>query len=109
MFWKKYKWHRAASKEEELILNKHGICVVEIEQKKICVAKSGSQWFAFAYHCPHAGGLMNEGYLDGAGNISCPVHGYKFSLKTGASKFPEGYCIKTFKIELKPDGVYIGL
>jgi nitrite reductase/ring-hydroxylating ferredoxin subunit len=107
MFWKKKRWHKVASNETEIGLNRNGIGLVEIAGKKICVAKSGNGWHAFAYNCPHAGGLMNEGYLDGGGHVVCPVHGYKFSLKNGICKFPEGYRLSTYKIEPRKDGVYI--
>ncbi|HLK30835.1 MAG TPA: Rieske 2Fe-2S domain-containing protein [Puia sp.] len=109
MFWKKYKWHKAANSEAEIILNRNGIGVVELEGKKICVAKYDNEWRAFAYSCPHAGGIMAEGYLDGAGNVSCPIHGYKFNMTNGRCKIPEGFKIKTFKVETREDGFYIGV
>ena len=109
MFWKKYKWHKAADPEAEIKLNGHGVGVIEIYGKKICVCKYKNEWFAFAYNCPHAGGIMAEGYIDGSGNISCPIHSYKFSLKNGRSKSPEGYCLKTYRVELRKEGFFIGI
>jgi len=31
-------------------------------------------------------GLWPKGYIDLSGNIVCPIHSYKFSLKNGRSK-----------------------
>jgi nitrite reductase/ring-hydroxylating ferredoxin subunit len=109
MFWKKYTWHKAANNESEIILNRNDIGILEIEGKKICVAKFKNEWFAFAHNCPHAGGLMSEGFLDFSGNIICPVHGYKFSLRNGRCKIPDGYSLKTFRAELRKDGFFIGV
>jgi 3-phenylpropionate/trans-cinnamate dioxygenase ferredoxin subunit len=108
MFWKKYNWHKVADREAEITLNRNGIGVVEINDKKICVAKFKNEWRAFAYNCPHAGGIMAEGYIDLSGNIVCPVHSYKFSLKNGRSKMPEGFCLKTHPAESRKDGFFIG-
>ncbi|HVM87323.1 MAG TPA: Rieske 2Fe-2S domain-containing protein [Puia sp.] len=109
MFWKKYTWYKVADKDAEIALNPNGIGTLEIEGKKICVAKFRNEWFAFAYNCPHAGGLMNEGYLDDSGNVVCPIHAYKFNLKNGYCKFPEGSRIKTYKMENREDGLYLGI
>ncbi len=110
MFWKKIKWHKAANSEAEIKLNSNGIGVVEIEGKKICVAKAKNEWHAFAYSCPHAGGIMAEGYLDEAGgNVSCPIHGYKFNLKNGRCKIPDGFTMKTYRVDSKEEGFLIGI
>jgi nitrite reductase/ring-hydroxylating ferredoxin subunit len=109
MFWKKYNWHKVANLETEIILNRNGIATVEIDGKKICVAKFKNDWHAFAYNCPHAGGVMADGYIDLSGNIVCPIHGYKFGLQNGRSKTGEGYCLKTYRAELRKDGFFIGI
>jgi nitrite reductase/ring-hydroxylating ferredoxin subunit len=109
MFWKKYNWHKIANGEAEIILNRNGIGIVEIDGKKICVTKFNNEWHAFAYNCPHAGGIMAEGYIDLSGNAVCPIHSYKFSLKNGRSKIPEGFCLKTFRTESRKDGFFIGV
>ena len=111
MFWKKIKWHKAADKAAEIKLNVNGIGVVELEGKKICVAKVKNEWHAFAYHhCPHAGGIMAEGYLDESNcSVSCPIHGYKFNLKNGRCKIPDGFTMKTYKAELRDNGFFIGI
>ncbi len=109
MFWKKYHWYKAANNEAEIILNRNGIGIIELEGKKICVAKYKNEWHAFSYHCPHAGGIMAEGYLDGSGNVACPIHGYKFNMKNGRCKIPDGFNIKTFRVDAKEDGFYIGI
>ena len=108
MFWKKYTWQKAAENEADIKLNRTGIGTIELNGKKICVLKQKNDWYGFAYHCPHAGAAMTESYIDLSGNIVCPLHGYKFSLKNGRSKSPEGFCIKVYPVEQRKDGFYIG-
>jgi nitrite reductase/ring-hydroxylating ferredoxin subunit len=109
MFRKKHRWHKVAAHASEIVLNRNDIGIVEIEGKKICLAKFKNDWFAFAHHCPHAGGLMSQGFLDLSGNIACPVHGYKFNLRNGRCKIPEGYRLSTYKVESRVDGLFIGI
>ena len=87
---KKYSWHKIADSEEEIIFPENRIAVIEIENKKICLTKFQQEWFAFPFKCPHAGGMLANGYVDMIGNIVCPLHRYKFSLKNGRKISGEG-------------------
>ena len=46
--------------------------------------------------------------MDGVGNIVCPLHRYKFNLETGRNVTGEGYFLKTYPVESRPDGIYVG-
>lgn len=76
--------------------------------KKITLAKAGDNLFACAYKCPHASGILADGFIDAMDNIVCPVHRYKFSLQNGRDTSGEGYHLKTYAVEVREDGVYIG-
>jgi len=104
---KKYIWHKIADNEAEICVAENGIAVIEIPDRKICLTKYQQQWFAFPSKCPHAGGLLANGYIDITGNIVCPVHRYKFSLKNGRNTSSEGYYMKTYPVEIRPDGVFV--
>lgn len=106
---KKYTWHKIAESEQEIAPGDNGIGVAEVKGKKICLGKYLDQWYGFAYKCPHAGGLMSEGYIDVAGNVVCPLHRYKFSLQNGRNTSGEGYYLKTYPVESRADGLYVGM
>jgi 3-phenylpropionate/trans-cinnamate dioxygenase ferredoxin subunit len=103
------KWFKIADNEEEIIVAENSIAVIEVNGKKICLTKHGNDWHAFAYKCPHASGIMGDGYIDGLGNVVCPVHRYKFNLKNGRNTSGEGYYLKIYKTEAKDDGIYVGM
>lgn len=105
----KYKWHKIAANREEVFFESNGISVTEVKGKKICIGKYQDELFGFAYKCPHASGVMADGYIDAAGNAVCPLHRYKFSVKTGRNTSGEGYYLKTYPIEEKEDGLFVGL
>jgi 3-phenylpropionate/trans-cinnamate dioxygenase ferredoxin subunit len=106
---KNYEWHKFADNENDLEISGNGIAVIEIKNKKICITKFQDQWFGFTYKCPHAGGMLANGYIDLVGNIVCPVHRYKFSLKNGRNSSGEGFYMKIFPIEKRPDGFFVGI
>ena len=46
--------------------------------------------FAIDGRCPHRGGPMAEGKLDGC-LLRCPWHGFKYDVRTGVPVWPEGW------------------
>ena len=105
---KKYKWHKIADSIAELEFNTDNLLVAEADGKKLTLSKTTNGLFACAHKCPHAGGILADGFIDAAGNIVCPLHRYKFSLANGRNTTGEGYYLKTYAVETREDGVYIG-
>jgi nitrite reductase/ring-hydroxylating ferredoxin subunit len=50
--------------------------------KEVAVFNVDGTLFAIADTCPHAGGALGMGKLDGK-IVICPVHGMKFDVTTG--------------------------
>ncbi len=92
-----------------LAFKDNNMCVVSVNGKNITVAVHKSVLVAFAYKCPHASGIMSEGYLNSLGEAVCPLHRYSFNTVNGRNTTGEGYYLKTYKIEEREDGVYIGI
>lgn len=106
---KKYRWHKIAASRAEINLGENAAITIEAGGKKMCLAKHKEQLFACANTCPHAGGLLADGWVDELGNIVCPLHRYKFSLTNGRNTSGEGYFLKTFPVEERVDGIFIGV
>jgi 3-phenylpropionate/trans-cinnamate dioxygenase ferredoxin subunit len=102
------QWHKLVI-EEENACDSSGIQVASYNGKKVCLYKFRGNWLAFAYLCPHAGGLLAEGEVNAKGEILCPVHGYRFNLRTGYNSTGEGYYLPHWPVEERPDGLYIRL
>jgi nitrite reductase/ring-hydroxylating ferredoxin subunit len=109
MAFSKYKWHKIADKDTDLKWTAGDVAEVAVDGKQYCVARFAEQWFAFAYSCPHAGAPLTDGYVDKSCNVVCPVHGLKFNLRTGHDVQGEGYKLKTYPVELRAEGIFIGL
>lgn len=102
---KQYNWHRLS----DLYVMDGEITVIEVSGKKICMTRYNGQLYAFAYKCPHAGGIMADGYIDDSGNVVCPLHRYRFNVKNGYNSSGEGFYLKTYPLEDREDGIYLGL
>jgi nitrite reductase/ring-hydroxylating ferredoxin subunit len=102
-------WHKIAESIHELSFAENNIAVAELQGKKICIGKFKEQLFGFAFHCPHAGGVMANGYIDAVGNVVCPLHRYKFDMKNGRNVSGEGYYLKHWPIEIREDGIFAGI
>ena len=109
MFQKKLNWHRLAENPESLNWQDNSIAVMEVNGKKICIAKYREQYFAFAYTCPHASGIMADGWIDLLGNVVCPLHRYKFNIINGRNTSGEGYYLKTYPLRIDEKGIYVEL
>jgi nitrite reductase/ring-hydroxylating ferredoxin subunit len=106
---KQYTWHKIADHSNEIDFAGNNIAVVEVNGKKICIGKHKDAVFAFACKCPHAGGMLSEGYIDALGNVVCPLHRYKYDIKSGRNVSGEGYYLKNWPVELHENGVFVGL
>ena len=106
---KKYNWHKIADTINELQLQENNLSEIEVGGKKICIGKNGSVFFACINKCPHAGGILADGYIDATGNLVCPLHRYKFNPTSGRNISGEGYFLKTFFVEERTDGIFVCL
>ena len=100
-------WHKIAGSISDIHFNAKGLAEIDVNGKIICIAKHHDHVFACTQKCPHAGALLANGHLDALGNLVCPLHKYKFSLKNGRNISGEGYFLKTFAMEQRADGVFI--
>jgi len=105
----KIRWIKIADSLEEILFAPNKIAEVFADDKKICIAKLKDEVFAFSYKCPHAGGYFIDGYIDVLGNVVCPLHRYKFCMKNGRNVSGEGYYLKHWPVEIREEGVFVGL
>jgi nitrite reductase/ring-hydroxylating ferredoxin subunit len=69
-----------AAKKDEL---KDGMMkVVNVAGGKVLLARVGDNYYAVGNRCPHLGGNLVEGKLEGT-IVTCPLHGSQFDITTG--------------------------
>ena len=60
--------------------------------------------YALQNQCPHEGGSLAGGAVEGD-EVSCPLHGYRFNLKTGACSTDPRLRAKTFPVVSQNGGL----
>jgi 3-phenylpropionate/trans-cinnamate dioxygenase ferredoxin subunit len=105
---KKIKWYKVADGKDAIEWQHNNLVVADAGGRKVTLAKFGNEIFACAYKCPHASGILADGFIDAARNIVCPLHRYKFDLQNGRNISGEGYYLKTYPIEEREAGLFIG-
>jgi nitrite reductase/ring-hydroxylating ferredoxin subunit len=55
---------------------------VTVEGQEILVAQAGDVYYAVCNICPHRGGRLSDGKLNGT-VIECPIHGSQFNIVNG--------------------------
>ncbi|HSN81419.1 MAG TPA: thiamine pyrophosphate-binding protein [Polyangiales bacterium] len=79
---------------------------VTCERHTVCLTHFEGRFAALDNKCPHQGGPLGEGSIEG-GWLRCPWHGWDFHPLTGKAPgdFDDG--VETFPVELRADGVYV--
>lgn len=99
-------WHDVGETDQ---LPKQAARAFLIDGIPIALVRTASdQYFAIENSCPHRSGPLSDGFVFGD-NISCPLHGWNFSLVTGTAIFPDIGCIKTFPLEIKENRIRIAV
>lgn len=104
-----HTWHNIDRELRETALRDNNIATLELAGRKICIANHNDQYYAFAYTCPHAGGILANGKIDAKGIITCPLHKYAFNVKNGYNVSGEGFFLKTYPVERREDGIFVRL
>lgn len=92
------------AKVKELRENK-GL-LTKVDGEEISVFKIDGNVFAIGNVCPHQHfSMLHEGEVSGF-NLTCPMHGWMYDLRTGKSTDGNG-CLRTFPIKIKDGFVTI--
>jgi len=79
---------------------------VEVNGREIALFKKDGRVYAIDHVCPHAGGPLAEGALNG-GMAMCPWHGWEFSITTGECAFNSAIRVETFSVREEDGDVYV--
>jgi len=83
--------------------------VVTVNDQEVLLVNLKGEIFACENECPHQGSPLSGGIVKDGPQLSCPRHGYKFNLKTGAcADFPE-YSLKVYPVEIRGEEILVDL
>ncbi len=74
--------------------------------REIAVFNVEGKFFAIDNHCPHRGGPLADGVVEG-NNVVCPWHGWRFDLTTGVSPVVKTASVEKFEVVVEGDDVKV--
>ena len=83
-----------------------GSKVVNVQGRSIALFRVKDQYFAIANNCLHRGGPLGEGEVRNF-EVTCPWHGWRYSLVDGSFSLIPTLRVRTFKVTVTGEGVFI--
>jgi len=77
------------------------VVCLEIAGRRLAVGRTARGFFALDDRCPHAGGSLGEGLVDGE-SLVCPIHGYAYDTATGEG-LDDGAEVRAYPCALEGD------
>lgn len=90
-------WLRVGRPEDVPYLEGRSVRVGEL---RIAVFHLADGWAAVTHACPHAGGPLADGIV-ADGCVTCPLHGQRFSLRSGERQDAAGPGILTYAVRVR--------
>jgi nitrite reductase/ring-hydroxylating ferredoxin subunit len=76
------------------------------ENVAIAVFNLNGKFYAISNSCIHKGGPLSKGFLDGD-IVTCPWHGWKYSVKDGKSPHQGGDSVNSYDVKIKGNRIYV--
>lgn len=85
-----------------------GGIVAEVNEKALAVFNVDGTYYAIDNTCIHRGGPLGEGELEGD-TVTCPWHGWQYSVKTGVSINNPSACVKSYPVKVEGTDIKVEL
>jgi nitrite reductase/ring-hydroxylating ferredoxin subunit len=83
-----------------------GIVILLADGHEIALFKVNGEIYALDNSCPHQGGPLGEGTMDGS-IVSCPWHGWEFNVTTGECLNMPTEAARKIEITIIDDAIYL--
>lgn len=100
------KLFESEDKAKEILVDNHPR-LIRARGKEICIVRKGNHFYAFQNACTHMGENLYKGTTNYLNEIVCPLHTYRFNMKTGEEAEQRCNALKTYTITISQEGVFI--
>src|SRR5436190_23938566 len=80
--------------------------IVDSDDHSIAVFNVDGRYLALDNRCPHRGGPLGEGDLEGP-VVTCPWHGWRWDVTTGASVNNPAVTVACFPTTIDGDAIFV--
>ena len=82
---------------------------IEVNGCSICIVNEKGSLYAFDDHCTHAEASLSGGDIE-EGQVTCPLHGARFSIKTGEPlTLPAVKPVTIHEVKVEGENVFVKL
>lgn len=74
--------------------------------RAICIANVGGSYSAMDGVCPHRGGPLGQGMIEG-GKVVCPWHAWAWDVKTGATELDSKLKVQIYPMKIESGEVMV--
>jgi len=78
--------------------------VLKCSGEEVAVFNVDGAYFACSNRCPHAGGPLSEGFIDGT-TVTCPWHGWAFELNCAENAPRDG--VERYRVTADGSDLYL--
>ncbi|MEL7002239.1 MAG: Rieske 2Fe-2S domain-containing protein [Bacteroidota bacterium] len=103
---KRYKIFNSKEDADAAIPENHSILIV-INSLKLSLSRHQGEFYATENSCPHQKESLSKGTINYLGEIICPLHEYRFNLKTGRECQMRTRDLVTYFVEINKDGLFV--
>ena len=97
------KWRHAASWDDFETAYKF-----VYRRKEVALFKLEDGVYAVDNACSHEYSELSQGYIMNGEDVTCPKHGSRFEIKTGAVKdFPATQPVKSYEVMVEDGEIYV--
>ena len=82
--------------------------VVDVAGRSLAVFNVGGRFYAIDNLCPHRGGPLGEGDVEGA-IVVCPWHGWRWDVTTGANANNPAVRVSCYAVTVEQGAVFVAL
>ena len=84
------------------------VTVAKAGHHAVALSRTVDGWGAIANRCPHQGGPLGEGMIEGCWLI-CPWHGWEYDPRTGDTPGPFDDKVPSYSVEIRNDRVFVSV
>ncbi|HSD66019.1 MAG TPA: Rieske (2Fe-2S) protein [Vicinamibacteria bacterium] len=81
---------------------------VVVNGRAVALFNVDGTFHALDGRCPHRGGPLGEGFLDGS-QVSCPWHNYTFDVTTGENVVSADLKVSRYEVKVEDGTIFVKL
>lgn len=81
---------------------------VQVGERYIALCNVDGAFYAMENACPHQGGPLGEGFLEGA-IVTCPWHAWRFDVTSGVCQLDDSIKQPSFPTKVEGNDVFVAI